>query len=94
MCAVFRLRHDRVDHPEHQAIVGSDFQRVGDVLSSSRVTMNDRRRAFGGNHRVHRVFLHQDAICDAERERRPAAPFADHHANDGHGQHAHVRQAT
>src|SRR5437773_4211467 len=77
-----RLRNDLVDHGQLQQVFGRDLQGLGRPFPLSGVLPENRRTAFGRNHRIHRVFEHQHPIGESYRERPAGAPFTDHGGDD------------
>src|SRR5947207_3316853 len=65
----FRLRDDRVDHAELEAVGGIGLERGGRLPSLPRIAPEDRRATLGRDHGVDRVLLHQHAIGERRRNR-------------------------
>src|SRR5213083_508123 len=77
-----RLRNDLVDHGQLQQVFGRDLQGLGRPFPLSGVLPENRRTAFGRNHRIHRVFEHQHPIGESYLVRPAGAPFTDHGGDD------------
>src|SRR5256884_119514 len=92
--APWRLRNDVVDHGQLQQVFGRDLQGFGRPFPLSGVLPENRRTAFGRNHRIHRVFEHQHPIGESYRERPAGAPFTDDGGDDRGAYRRHLHQVA
>src|SRR6266511_1236179 len=90
--AAERFVDDLVDEAELlQARRGDaeDLGRFGRLLGG---LPQDRRTAFGRDHRICRVLQHQRDVADRDRERAAGAALADHRDDDRHAKARHLEQ--
>ena len=89
MRAAGRLRNHPIDQAQRLQAVGRDaegFRRVRRLVGAF---PQDRRAAFGGNHRVDRILHHQRDVADRNRQRAARSAFADDRHHDRHAQFRH-----
>ena len=84
-----RLGDDSLDHAEVEAMGGVEPERGGRLLRLRGIAPEDRSTPLGRDHRVDRVLLHQDTVCDGDRNRATRAAFADHDGDSGYAKAQH-----
>src|SRR5262245_51121554 len=77
MRAAERFADDLVDETKFGKTRRGEAERLGGVLGLLGALPEDRRAAFGRDHRIRRVLQHVRAVADADRERAARAAFAD-----------------
>src|SRR5689334_25055953 len=82
MRAAERLGNDLVYDPEVLEIGSRQLQRLRGLLRIARAAPQDRCAAFGRDHRIDRMFEHDDVVRGGERYGPAAAPFADDGGNE------------
>ncbi len=95
MRAAQRLGHDRVDHAEGLEVLRRHAHRLGRLRRLVRGAPQDRRAAFGADHRIDGMFEHQHAIAAASAIAPPDPPSPTIAATTGNtrGRHASVERA-
>src|SRR5689334_10161759 len=87
-----RLVDDLVDEPELLQARSRDAQRLRRLGRMVGRLPENRRAAFGRNHRIRRVLEHQRDIADGDGERPARAAFADDGDDDRSPQAGHLVQ--
>ena len=90
MRAAERLVDDLVDEAELLQPRRGDAERLGGLGRVLGGLPQDRRAAFGRDHRVRRVLQHQRDVADRDRERAARPAFADDGDDDRRAQAGHL----
>ena len=94
MRAADRLVDDLVDQAQRLQAVRGDAELLGGVGGALGGLPQDRRAAFGRDHRIGRVLQHQQLVADADRQRAARAALADDGGDDRHLELRHLEDVA
>src|SRR5260370_12938893 len=94
MSSTRRLRNDLINAAELHQVFGRDAQRLGGNIAFSGVAPHDGGTALRRNHRINRVFQHQDPVGYGDGQRAAASSFACNRSDDRDFQPRHLPQTA